>query len=174
MSLKTTLFAAVAAISTAFPALAGSEISIEDPYARASGMMAMAGAAFMQIVNSGDEDDRLVAARSDIAKRVELHTHIENAEGIMQMVEVPEGFPVPAGGTHSLQRGGDHVMFMGLNETMEHGKVISVTLVFEKAGEITVEIPVDLERKPMQGMGMQPGMQMQQGMGSGMGSGTGN
>ncbi len=154
MSLTKTLGVAAAALTFALPAFAESKIMIEDAYARAAGMNAMAGAAFMQIMNMGDEDDRLIGAKSDIAKRVELHTHIENAEGVMQMVEVEEGFPpVAAGSTHMLQRGGDHVMFMGLNGTLEHGSNVTVTLVFEKAGEMVVEIPpVDLERKPMHGM----------------------
>ena len=152
--MKRTLIAAVAA-TFALPAFAGSDISIEDPYARAAGMNAMAGAAFFTIVNSGDEDDRLIGAKSDISKRVELHTHIEGEGGVMRMVEVEEGFPVEAGTTHALQRGGDHVMFMGLNGSMEQGDIVHVTLVFEQAGEIEVDIPVDLERQPnMSGGGM--------------------
>jgi copper(I)-binding protein len=165
MSLKSTLFAAAVAVTVAFPALAGTEITIEDPYARAMGRSAMAGAAFMQIMNAGDEDDRLIAARSEISERVELHTHIQNAEGVMQMVEVPEGWVIPAGASHGLERGGDHVMFMGLRQIMEHGSTVTVTLVFEKAGEITLDIPVDLQRKPMHGM------QHGHGMGAGMGAG---
>lgn len=148
--MKRILLAAVAA-SFALPVFAGSEITIIDPYARAAGMNAMAGAAFFGIENSGDEDDRLVGARSDIAKRVELHTHIEGDDGVMKMVEVEEGFAVPAGSTHMLMRGGDHVMFMGLNGTMAQGDMVHVTLVFEKAGEVEVDIPVDLERQPMPG-----------------------
>lgn len=151
MSLKTTLFAAAAAVSFALPALAGSIITIEDSYARASGMKAMAGAAFMQIVNNGDEADQLIGAHSDIAKRIELHTHIETEGGVMQMREVEGGFAIPAGETYVLKRGGDHVMFMGLTRPMEHGSLITVTLIFEQAGEVVVEIPVDLERKPMAG-----------------------
>ncbi len=46
-----------------------------------------------------------------------------------------------------MARGGDHVMFMGLTAPFEQGKTLSVTLNFEKAGEMVVEIPVDLERK---------------------------
>ncbi len=153
MSLIKTLGAACVAFTFALPAFAESLIVIEDPYARAAGKGAMAGAAFMTIVNAGDEDDRLIAARSDISKRVELHTHIEDDAGVMRMVEVEEGFPIAAGETHMLKRGGDHVMFMGLHGNMEHGTTVTVTLVFEKAGEMTVEIPVDLERKPMHGMG---------------------
>ena len=156
MSPMKTILTTTAAALFALPAFAESEIAIEDAYARASGMNAKAGAAFFQIMNHGDKDDRLIAAKSDVAKRVELHTHKETADGIMQMMEVEEGFPVAAGGMHALERGGDHVMFMGLNQPFEDGSTISVTLVFEKAGEMTVEIPVDLKRNPMVG-GMKHG-----------------
>lgn len=150
---KSTLIA-LALGTIAAPALA--EITISDAYARSSGMAAKAGAAFFMIENTGAEDDRLIAATSNAAKRVELHTHIEAEGGVMRMVHVEEGFAVPAGAQHALARGGDHVMFMGLTAPFEHGNVLNVTLVFEKAGEITVEIPVDLERKgAMDGSGPQ-------------------
>ncbi|WP_375175447.1 copper chaperone PCu(A)C [Pseudooceanicola sp.] len=139
---------ALAGLSTlALTSAAWAEIMIHDAYARSSGPTAMAGAAFMEIKNTGDEDDRLIAARADVAKRVELHTHIEGADGVMKMREVDGGIVVAAGESHLLQRGGDHVMFMGLTTTFEQGMTIPVTLVFEKAGEITVEVPVDLERQ---------------------------
>ncbi len=157
MSFKSTLFAATAAaLSFAMPALAG-DIMVQDPYARTSTMMSKSGAAFMVLMNHGAEDDRLVAASSDVAQRVELHTHKEGANGVMQMIEVEEGFPVPAGGMHALARGGDHVMFMGLNRSLAQGDIITLTLTFEKAGDMTIEVPVDLERKPMQGMQHQHG-----------------
>ncbi len=146
MSFKHALIAAVAAATFTLPAFAASEISIEDPYAISSGMMASAGAAFFVIHNTGDEDDRLVAAKADISKMVQLHTHIAEADGVMKMVEVPEGFPVPAGGDHALARGGDHVMFMGLNQPMQQGDTFTLTLIFEKAGPIEVEVGVDLQR----------------------------
>jgi copper(I)-binding protein len=135
----------------ALPALAGGTIAIEDPYARAAGAGAMAGAAFMTIVNSGAEDDRLVAAASDASERVELHTHLIDANGVARMVEVEDGFAIPAGSAHALERGGDHVMFMGLRQPFVDGETVTVTLTFEKAGDITVEIPVDLTRQPGQG-----------------------
>ena len=152
MSFKTLSFAAIAAASFALPAFAESIIAVDDPYARVSTKMSKSGAAFMVIENSGDEDDRLIDAKSDIAKKVELHTHKDDGNGNMSMVHVEEGFVIPAGGKHMLMRGGDHVMFMGLNKGLEHGDIVGVTLVFEKAGEVTLEVPVDLERKPMHGM----------------------
>ena len=153
MSFTKTILAAATACALALPAFAG-DIMINDPYSRSAGPNAKTGAAFFGIMNHTDQDDRLIAATSDIAKRVELHTHIETAEGVMQMREVKDGFPVEAGGMHMLQRGGDHVMFMGLNSPMVDGDTVTVTLTFEKAGDITVEIPVDLERKPPAGMMM--------------------
>ena len=83
--------------------------------------------------------------------KVELHTHKQDANGVMQMMEVEEGFVVPANGMHALKRGGDHIMLMGLKRPLEQGEEITVTLTFEKAGEMEVQIPVDRERKPSHG-----------------------
>ena len=141
--IKTLTAACVAALlSTA----AHAEIRIDESYARSSGAMAKAGAAFLMIKNTGPEDDRLIGVTSPASVRVELHTHIEK-DGIMNMVEVEDGIPIPAGGMAMLQRGGDHLMFMGLKAPWAQGDMIPVTLTFEKAGEMALEIPVDLERK---------------------------
>lgn len=147
MSLRSLCLSAAALVAASLPALAG-DISIEEPYARAATSMAKSGAAFMTIVNAGASDDRLVAADSDVAAKVELHTHEADANGVMRMVEVEEGFVVPAGGTRALQRGGDHVMFLGLTRPLEQGDTVTVTLSFEKAGDVVVEMPVDLTRGP--------------------------
>lgn len=152
--MKFAKFVGVAAMAMGFGAAAWAEgIVVEDAYARASTPTAKSGAAFMVLMNTSDQDDRLVAAKSDVAARVELHTHREIADGVMKMMEVEEGFAIPAGGSHMLARGGDHVMFMGLNEPFADGDTVAVTLVFEHAGEVAVEIPVDLNRKPTHGGG---------------------
>ena len=143
---RTLISAALAVACFAMPALADG-IMVHDAYARSSGKSAKSGAAFMVLMNQGDSDDRLISAQSDIAKRVEMHTHKENADGVMQMIHVEDGFVIPAGGQHELARGGDHVMFMGLTAPLEQGDTISVTLTFEQAGEVTLDIPVDLHRK---------------------------
>ena len=156
MSLPKILLAAAAAASIALPSLAADGIEIVDPYARSASQMS--GAAFMTIVNHTAEDDRLVAAATDAAQRVELHTHIEDAEGVMRMVEVEDGFAVPAGGETVLQRGGLHVMLMGLTRPFEQGESIDLILTFEKAGDVAVTAPIDNERMPaMHGHGMNHG-----------------
>ncbi len=150
MFIKKALLAAAAFALVSTTALA-SDIMIKDPYARASGPTAISGAAFMGIMNHSETEDRLIAARSDIAERIEIHTHIEDSNGVMRMVEVKDGIVIPADGMAMLERGGDHVMFMGLNRSLTQGDEVIVTLVFENAGEVEVTIPVDLERKPTHG-----------------------
>lgn len=146
--MKPTLLAAAFAVALAPAALADPQIEILDPYARSSGMNAISGAAFMVLRNSGTTDDRLVAVSSPVAERVELHTHVESETGVMRMVEVEEGFVVPAGSDHALQRGGDHVMFLGITTPFEDGATVPLTLTFERAGDVTVDVPVDLQRMP--------------------------
>lgn len=150
MSFKSVVIAAAASFTLAGAAFADkSTIMVNDAYARASNKMA--GAAFMAVMNSAAEDDRLIAVSSDVAKRTELHTHMETGDGVMKMMHVEEGFVIPAGETHMLQRGGDHVMFMGLTQELKQGDMVNLTLTFENAGEVIVEVPVDLERKPAEG-----------------------
>lgn len=142
-TLRTLLAAAAATLCLTLPAAAQDGVHIKDAYARAS---AASGAVFLTIENHQTDEDRLISAASDVAKRVELHTHKEDTNGVMQMMEVPEGFVVPGNGEHALARGGDHVMLMGLNRVLNTGDVVTLTLTFEKAGAVTVEVPVDNER----------------------------
>ena len=119
MPVRKLLPAALAAL-IAIPAVAmDGAISVEDPYARTSRPAAPTGAAFMTLVNGSDQDDRLIAAQSDAAARVEIHTHVEDASGVMRMVEVEDGIALPAGVSHSLKRGGDHIMFIVTGEFPE-------------------------------------------------------
>jgi len=50
-----------------------------------------------------------------------------------------------------MARGGHHVMFLGLNRPLQDGDEVQLTLEFEKAGDIAVTVPVDLQRKPDHG-----------------------
>lgn len=152
MSFRTTLVAGLSALIMAAPALAGG-IEVHDAYARAASKAAKSGAAFMVIHNHGGPDDRLIGVASPAAQKVELHTHVEDAGGVMRMMHVEEGFDLPADGKIEMRRGGRHVMFMGLTGPFEDGAMVPLTLRFQQAGEIEIEIPVDLQRKPAQADG---------------------
>lgn len=115
-------------------------VMVEQPWARASAGQAKAGAAFMTIVNMGPHADRLIAAKSDLAARTELHTHLMEG-GVMKMRQV-DGIDVAPGTPTELQPGGYHVMFMGLKKPFIEGETLPLTLIFEKAGPMNVDFVV--------------------------------
>jgi periplasmic copper chaperone A len=127
---------------------AGGGITITDPFSRTAPQEGGNGGAFMTITNGSGEADRLVAAESPAAGTVEIHETIDD-NGVMRMRPVPDGFEIPAGGKLELKPGGKHIMLIGLVAPLEPGKDIELTLNFEKAGAITVTVPV---RDPSAGM----------------------
>ena len=138
-----TAFSSFLALS---PILSAGQIVVSDAYARSAGPLAKAGAAYMKIMNHSDESDRLIGVQSDIAKKTELHTHLKDDNGVIRMVRIDEGIEIGSMKEHRLVRGGQHIMFMGLKEAFKTGKIIPVTLFFEIAGEVGVEIVVDQAR----------------------------
>lgn len=155
MTFRMTFTALAAALALSLPATAQEHpegMHVHDVYARSMGQVGASGAVFFMMHNNTETDDRLLSATADVAERVELHTHKEDANGVMQMLHVTEGLPLAAGEMHALARGGDHVMLMGLTRELKDGDTFPLTLVFEQAGQITVEAVVDNDRKPGEGM----------------------
>ena len=148
MSFKSTFITGFAATLLMATSAFAEGLMVKDPYARAARPNAPTGAAFMTLMNHSDQDITLMGVSSDVAKRVELHTHIDNGEGIMQMTAIEGGITIPAGEMHMMKRGGDHIMMMGLTKFLVDGETIFVTFEFETGAEMVVEIPVDNARKP--------------------------
>jgi len=115
------------------------------PGAGPGGMHGMAGAgtggAFFTVTNNGTEDDRLVSAASDVAAAVEIH-EMAMKDGTMQMAPLMDGLPLPAGETVVLEPGGYHIMMIGLMHDLKAGETLKLTLTFEKAGEVELEVPI--------------------------------
>lgn len=126
------------AVSAAFAQSGG--VSVENPFARPSAGPAGAGAAYMTIRNQGPAADRLVAASSSVARTTELHTHIREGD-VMHMRKV-EAIAIPERGAATLAPGGLHVMLMGLHQPLKTGDSFTLTLTFEKAGALTIQVPV--------------------------------
>lgn len=60
----------------------------------------------------------------------------------MRMRELEGGLAIPPGATVALAPGGLHLMLMGLKTPLKQGEKVPVTLVFEKAGTIDVELAI--------------------------------
>ena len=98
-------------------------------------------AAYMKLMNHGDAADRLIGAKSDVAKKTEIHTHImEN--NIAKMRRVEGSIELPAKGNVEFKPGGLHVMLIGLKSKLAEGDAFPLTLVFEKKGEVVVDVKV--------------------------------
>ena len=119
-----------------------SGVAVTDAWARPTLGQGRTTAAYMTIVNKGDEDDVFVAARSAKAKSVELHQTSMTADGVMQMREADGGFPVAADATLKLAPGGMHLMIMGLDEALADGGELKLTLEFANTGPVEIVVPV--------------------------------
>jgi periplasmic copper chaperone A len=126
--------------NAALPVSIGS-LEISAAFTRATLPNAPVGGGFMTIVNSGAEPDRLVSATSPAAGEVQLHEM--GMEGdVMKMRHLPDGIEIPAGETVTLAPGGLHIMLMGLKQAFVEGETIPLTLTFEKAGTVEIELVV--------------------------------
>lgn len=144
--MKTTLrlFTATALLCSSLAATAQDfklgAIQIDQPRTRATAAGQSVGGGFLKLTNGGPAD-RLVAASSPASKTVELHTMRMDGD-VMRMREV-EAIELPAGQTVELKPGGLHLMLMGLKAPLKAGDSVPVTLKFEKAGEVTVQLKVE-------------------------------
>ena len=117
------------------------DLEISGAFTRATLPNAPVAGGFLTITNSGETDDRLVAASADFAQVAQIHEMAMEGD-VMKMQQLSEGLVIPAGETVTLEPGGFHVMFMGLTQALVEGEVVPVALVFEHAGEVTVSFEI--------------------------------
>ncbi len=115
-------------------------VTIAQPWVRATPGGSTLTAAFMEIKTGAGISDKLVAASSPSAGRVEVHTHIKDGD-VMKMRRV-ETLELKPGETRVMAPSGDHVMLFDLKAPLKEGDVVKLILSFEKAGPIEVEAKV--------------------------------
>ena len=117
------------------------DIEISGAFSRATLPGAPVAGGFLTLTNKGSVDDVLVSASAPIAAETQLHEMAMEGD-VMKMRRIEGGIPVPAGASVALQPGGLHVMFLGLNTALAEGDSVPVTLTFEQAGTITIDMSV--------------------------------
>lgn len=112
-------------------------ITVEEAWIRPAPMGGGVAAGYMTIRNGGPGDDALIGARAEFASEVQVHESIVQDDiAVMRPVEA---IPVPAGGTVLLEPGGYHLMLMDVQEGIEFGETVTITLIFENAGEVQIQ-----------------------------------
>jgi len=116
-------------------------LEIGDPWSRATPPTAPTGGGYLSIKNTGTEPDRLISVSSPAAGTVQVH-EMKMEGNVMRMREFDSPLEIKPGETVTLAPGGMHLMMMGLKAPLKQGEKVPLTLVFEKAGKIDVELAV--------------------------------
>ena len=123
------------------PAVTVGDLEITGAFSRATLPNAPVGGGYLSITNHGSADDRLIGVATPAAGTAAVHEMKMDGD-VMRMNEVPDGLVIPAGETVALEPGGLHLMFMDLHAPLVEGQSFPVTLTFEKAGPIEVQLEV--------------------------------
>ena len=124
---------------------AAQTLSITNPWIRESLPPHSQTAAYMTIANQGSGEEVLTGVEAPIASRVEIHLSYEEGE-VMKMKKL-EGISIPAGANVALQPGGLHLMLLDLEERLEAGALVELTLHFLHAGPWPLRVPVRVMEK---------------------------
>ena len=116
------------------------DLVIMAPWARATIGQVKTGAVYLSVINHGAAGDRLLAVSTPVAAKAQLHSNIVE-DGVMKMRPV-EAIDIEAKGSATLEPGGVHVMLMGVRNPLEEGDAFAMTLTFETAGSVDVEVHV--------------------------------
>ena len=116
------------------------DIQVRHPWSRATPPGTTVAAGYLEIRNNGKEADRLLSASTPVAKRVELHV-TEHSDHIAKMRQL-RAFEVPGRERLTLSPGGAHLMLVDIVHPLKKGERFPLTLRFERAGELQVEVEV--------------------------------
>ena len=157
-SAKTTATAPASAATTASPTAAPTatpvpKLTVTDQRARAT--INDTTGVYFTVKNPGVAD-RLLSAKADpeVAGMAQVHEMVADG-ATMKMQEVKAGIEVPTNGALELKPGGYHVMLMNVKKPLSVGDSLKLDLVFEKAGTISIVVPVvqDVAAAGSPGMG---------------------
>ena len=126
----------VAAPVSAQPPIVG-DLIVDHSWARATPPAAPVAAGYVTILNRGTAPDRLIAVKSPVAERIEIHQS-SMVDGVGRMRPV-DGLSIAPGETVVLKPGGIHLMFSSLAGPFRRAARFPATFVFEKAGAVSVE-----------------------------------
>lgn len=115
-------------------------LMVMQAWSRAMPPSAPTGAVYFTLHNPGNQQDRLIGVETPRAEKAEMHTHMHEGE-IMRMQQI-DSVDVPAGGQVEFKPGGNHVMLFKLSQPLVAGEQLPLTLIFENAGEMTVDVDI--------------------------------
>jgi copper(I)-binding protein len=127
---------------------AADSLQIENAWSPEAPPVAKVMAGYMVINNLSNKDIKIVSAKSNLFKRVEIHL-TELKDGMMRMVK-QENVAIKAKNAIELKSGGLHMMLMGKLKPVKAGSVITVTLTLDNGETININLTVKDENKKIE------------------------
>ncbi|SDF40688.1 hypothetical protein SAMN05428966_11558 [Massilia sp. PDC64] len=132
----------VLAAASLFSSAAFAQVTVGDPWIRATVPAQKTAGAFMQL--RSPKATRLVDVQSPVAGRAEVHQMAMDGQ-TMRMQKV-DAIDLPANQPVNLSSGGYHVMLFDLKKQLKEGEQVPLTLTFvgadKKRENVTVQVPV--------------------------------
>ena len=116
-------------------------IHIVAPFSRALPPISKNGAVYLTLTNHGHLSDQLIGAATPIAEYAEIHTH-QMEDGMMKMRKVGQ-VELPPNEEVAFAPGRNHIMLIGLSQTLKEGERFSLMLHFKEAGQTIVEVIIE-------------------------------
>ena len=129
-----------ASAAEAAGAVALGDLVVSQPWSRASPGGAQVGSGYFRVENKGKTADRLVGGSSGISAALEFHEM--KMQGDVMIMRPLASVDIAPGQSITFKPGGFHIMFTGLKQPLKQGESFRATLVFEKAGAVTLDFSV--------------------------------
>lgn len=147
------LGAGILAGMLSFPALAHEytegDITIDHPWSRPTPPGVPMGVGYMAITNNSDRVITFIGAETTRAESVSIHESTMK-DGNMSMRPLKEGLTIPAGETVELKPHSYHLMLEKLESPLKEGESIPLTVKFDGAADMDVELNVEPLDRDMQ------------------------
>lgn len=112
------------------------KLKVEHPWLRYPKEGETTAPLYMLIHNTGDTADKLIGVKSDKFGKIVIHAD-------PRQIVVPHGIAVPPKSTVTLAPDGPYVSLMDIKKMNPVGWGFELVLVFEKAGEVTIDAAVE-------------------------------
>jgi copper(I)-binding protein len=116
------------------------DLRISAAWAAPSSLSRRTGSVYLTIENAGARNDQLIAAHTSAAEETELRSH-RTGEVVGRARRVASVL-LPAEAKTVLRPGAEHIALIDVKTPLKAGDSLSLLLMFEKAGVVTVTVPV--------------------------------
>ncbi|WP_203301431.1 copper chaperone PCu(A)C [Marinobacter sediminum] len=117
-------------------------VHIDHPWSRPTPPGTPMGVGYLVIRNTSDADITLIGAHTPRAASVSIHESMMH-DGMMKMQPLKNGLTIPAGETVELKPHGYHLMLEKLNGPLQEGESVPLTLEFDGAAALDVQLMVE-------------------------------